>query len=80
MLFIKGFMAKIYFGNLSNAVTDEVLRNLFSENQLGVGDVTVKRGYAFVDCQNPEVAEKAVSLFNGEFTDLYNHYLIFIKF
>ena len=63
---------QIYAGNLSYAMKDESLKELFEQ----YGDVSsVKiiryrdsgrsKGYGFVDMINPEAAEKAIAELNG---------------
>jgi RNA recognition motif-containing protein len=44
-------MFRVYCGNLSPAVNEGTLRDLFEEHDIEVaGNILVKRNYAFVDC------------------------------
>ncbi|CAL8131474.1 unnamed protein product [Orchesella dallaii] len=60
---------KLYVGNVSNEVTEDGLREFFSDNGLD-SDVIVKvilrNGYAFVECRDPEIASVAVEKCNAK--------------
>lgn len=65
--------AKIHVGNLSDATTENDLRNLFSAYG-NVGEVNIprerpsgrSRGFAFVTMATPEEAQSAIQALNGK--------------
>ncbi|VDI18325.1 insulin-like growth factor 2 mRNA-binding protein 1 [Mytilus galloprovincialis] len=58
-------MFRVYCGNLSPAVNEETLRDLFEEHDIEIaGNVLVKRNYAFVDCPDQENVDKAIDKLN----------------
>ncbi|XP_054281583.1 insulin-like growth factor 2 mRNA-binding protein 3-A [Macrosteles quadrilineatus] len=59
-------MSKLYIGNLPADITENTIRQLFSENNLPSKSILIKRGgYAFVDCLDQCTADKAIDLLNG---------------
>ena len=58
-------MYRAYVGNLDCQVTEETLHSLFDERDLGPANVVVKRGYAFVDCPDQILLDKAIDELNG---------------
>lgn len=64
---------KLYVGNLSYAVTEEELRELFAQagNVTSVAvikdrDTGQSKGFAFVELSTQAEAQKAISRFNGQ--------------
>jgi len=58
--------AKLYVGNLNYAVTDEQLKELFSEyGEVKQANVIEGKGFGFVEMSSPEDAEKALKALNG---------------
>lgn len=62
-------MNKLYVGSLPQDANEGTLRELFQEH---VGfqpkNVLVKKGgYAFVECQDQQSAERAIGALNGKF-------------
>ncbi len=58
--------AKLYVGNLSYSVTDEQLKELFSEyGEVKQANVIEGKGFGFVEMSAPEDAEKARKALNG---------------
>ncbi|XP_052095924.1 insulin-like growth factor 2 mRNA-binding protein 2 isoform X4 [Mytilus californianus] len=58
-------MFRVYCGNLSPAVNEETLRDLFEEHDIEIaGNVLVKRNYAFVDCPDQVNVDKAIDKLN----------------
>lgn len=61
-------MFRVYCGNLSPAVNEETLRDLFEEHDIEIaGNVLVKRNYAFVDCPDQENVDKAIDKLNRKY-------------
>lgn len=61
-------MFRVYCGNLSPAVNEETLRDLFEEHGIEVaGNILVKRNYAFVDCPDQVNVDKAIDKLNREY-------------
>jgi len=60
-------MFRAYVGNLDSRVTEETLHSLFEEHDLGPSNVVLKRGYAFVDCPDQILLDKAIDELNGEY-------------
>ena len=61
-------MFRVYCGNLSPAVNEETLRDLFEEHSIEVaGNILVKRNYAFVDCPDQDNVDKAIDKLNREY-------------
>lgn len=58
-------MYRAYVGNLDSRVTEETLHSLFEEHDLGPSNVVLKRGYAFVDCPDQILLDKAIDELNG---------------
>ena len=64
--------AKLYVGNLSYAVTEQSLRELFMQAG-NVNSVALikepgtqrSKGFAFVEMGSPSEVQKAISMFNG---------------
>ncbi|ODM86717.1 Nuclear and cytoplasmic polyadenylated RNA-binding protein PUB1 [Orchesella cincta] len=60
---------KLYVGNVSNEVTEDGLREFFSENGLDedvIVKVILRNGYAFVECRDSEIATVAVEKCNAK--------------
>lgn len=58
-------MFRVYCGNLSPAVNEGTLRDLFEEHDIEVaGNILVKRNYAFVDCADQVNVDKAIDKLN----------------
>lgn len=61
--------SKLYVGNLSYSVTNEHLKELFSNHgEVKQINIIEGRGFGFVEMSSPEEAEKAKEALNG--TDL----------
>lgn len=60
-------MFKVYVGNLHPDVDEGTLRGLFEENGIAVGNILLKRSYAFVECPDQANADRAIDKFNGEY-------------
>lgn len=59
-------MSKLYIGNLPSDIDEGTLKQIFAENNLPCGSILIKRGgYAFVDCLNQSIADKAIDKLNG---------------
>ena len=57
---------KLYVGNLSYAVTDEQLKELFSQyGEVKQANVIEGKGFGFIEMTGPEEAEKALKALNG---------------
>ena len=59
-------MYRAYIGNLDSQITEATLTELFEEHNLGLSNVVVKRGYAFVDCPDQNLLDKAIDELNGK--------------
>jgi len=58
--------SKLYVGNLSYSVTNEQLKELFSNyGEVKEVNVIVGRGFGFVEMSSPSEAEKAKEALNG---------------
>lgn len=64
---------KLYVGNLLYEVTDDDLRELFSQagavstaNIVRYPDSGRSKGFGFVEMENPEDAQKAIDMLNGQ--------------
>jgi len=58
--------SKLYVGNLSYSVTNEKLKELFSQyGEVKEVNVIVGRGFGFVEMSSPSEAEKAKEALNG---------------
>ena len=58
--------SKLYVGNLTYSVTNEQLKELFSNyGEVKEVNVIVGRGFGFVEMSNPSEAEKAKEALNG---------------
>ena len=67
---------KLFVGNISFKMSEDDLKQLFSRsgNVLSVAiptdrDTGRKRGFAFVEMENPEAAQAAIEAFNGTTVD-----------
>lgn len=60
-------MFRVYVGNLDPQVEEGTLRGLFEEQGVVVGNILVKRNYAFVDCPDQANCDRAIDRLNGEF-------------
>ncbi|XP_029034583.1 insulin-like growth factor 2 mRNA-binding protein 1 [Osmia bicornis bicornis] len=59
-------MSKLYVGNLPSDCNEGALRQLFQDHNLSCTTILVKRGgYAFVDCTDQSVADRAIDKLNG---------------
>ncbi|XP_076233059.1 IGF-II mRNA-binding protein [Calliopsis andreniformis] len=59
-------MSKLYVGNLPSDCNESALRQLFQDHNLSCTTILVKRGgYAFVDCTDQSVADRAIDKLNG---------------
>ncbi|CAK9831364.1 Insulin-like growth factor 2 mRNA-binding protein 1 [Anthophora retusa] len=59
-------MSKLYVGNLPLDCNESALRQLFQDHNLSCTTILVKRGgYAFVDCIDQSVADRAIDKLNG---------------
>lgn len=65
--------SKLFVGNISFRMTEDDLRNLFSQSGkvLSVAiptdrDTGRKRGFAFVEMENQDEAQAAIDTFNGK--------------
>ncbi|XP_016844587.1 insulin-like growth factor 2 mRNA-binding protein 1 isoform X5 [Nasonia vitripennis] len=59
-------MSKLYVGNLPSDCNEATLRQLFQEHSLACTTILVKRGgYAFVDCCDQSIADRAIDKLNG---------------
>ena len=56
---------RVYVGNLKPNVDDGTLRNVFEEHGIVVGNVLVKRSFAFLDCPDQINVDKAIDRLNG---------------
>lgn len=56
---------RLYIGNLKPDCPEEVLRSLFAEHGVEVGDILVKRSYAFVDCPDQANVDLGIDKLNG---------------
>lgn len=64
-------MNKLYIGNLPTEADEEAVRQLFSEHNLAVAEVSVKRGgYAFVDFPDQSAADRAIDKLHGKLSSL----------
>jgi cold-inducible RNA-binding protein len=68
--------SKLFVGNISFKLTEDDLRELFSQSGKVVSvaiptdrDTGRKRGFAFVEMENQNEAEAAISQFNGKTVD-----------
>lgn len=66
--------SKLYIGNLSYSTTEDDLRNLFGQAGTVASVALIKdrdsgqsKGFAFVEMSNQAEAQKAISMFNGQF-------------
>ncbi|KAG7212182.1 hypothetical protein KM043_012522 [Ampulex compressa] len=60
-------MSKLYVGNLPSDCNESALRQLFQDNNLSCTTILVKRGgYAFVDCTDQSVADRAIDKLNDK--------------
>jgi RNA recognition motif-containing protein len=59
-------MYRLYLGNLATEVNEQTLESLFASEGLNASNILVKRGYAFVDCLDQAVFDKAIETFNGK--------------
>lgn len=67
-------MFRVYCGNLSPAVNEGTLRDLFEEHDIEVaGNILVKRNYAFVDCADQVNVDKAIDKLNRKLL-MYNSF------
>ncbi len=58
--------SKLYVGNLSYSVTNEQLKELFSQyGEVRQANVIEGKGFGFIEMTNPEDAEKARTALNG---------------
>lgn len=58
--------SKLYVGNLTYSVTNEQLKELFSNyGEVKEVNVIVGRGFGFVEMSSPSEAEKAKEALNG---------------
>ncbi len=58
--------SKLYVGNLTYSVTNEQLKELFSQyGEVKEVNVIVGRGFGFVEMSSPSEAEKAKEALNG---------------
>lgn len=58
---------RLYIGNISNEVTEEMLRDFFHDNGFkpeAIGKVILRNGYAFVDCLDSATATSAADKCN----------------
>ncbi len=60
-------MYRAYVGNLDSRVTEESLHSLFEEHGLNPNSILLRRGYAFVECPDQTVLDKAIDELNGKF-------------
>ncbi|XP_031827601.1 insulin-like growth factor 2 mRNA-binding protein 3-A [Nomia melanderi] len=59
-------MSKLYVGNLPSNCNERALRQLFQDHNLSCTTIMVKRGgYAFIDCTDQSVADRAIDKLNG---------------
>nr|XP_033331353.1 insulin-like growth factor 2 mRNA-binding protein 2 isoform X1 [Megalopta genalis] len=59
-------MSKLYVGNLPSDCNESALRQLFQDHNLSCTTILVKRGgYAFIDCADQSVADRAIDKLNG---------------
>ncbi|XP_076278955.1 IGF-II mRNA-binding protein isoform X2 [Lasioglossum baleicum] len=59
-------MSKLYVGNLPSDCNESALRQLFQDHNLSCTTILVKRGgYAFIDCIDQSVADRAIDKLNG---------------
>ncbi|XP_046983659.1 LOW QUALITY PROTEIN: insulin-like growth factor 2 mRNA-binding protein 1 [Schistocerca americana] len=59
-------MSKLYVGNLPADASEATLRQLFQDHNLTCSTILVKRGgYAFVECPDQSVADRAIDKLNG---------------
>ena len=56
---------RLYLGNLDKQVSEEDIKQLFSERDLAVDNVQLKAGYAFVDCQDQTTVDSAIDKLAG---------------
>jgi RNA recognition motif-containing protein len=66
--------SKLYVGNLSYSTTEDDLRNLFFQAGTVTSVALIKerdsgqsKGFAFVEMSNQSEAQKAISMFNGQY-------------
>ncbi len=58
--------SKLYVGNLTYSVTNEQLKELFSQyGEVKEVNVIIGRGFGFVEMSSPSEAEKAKEALNG---------------
>ena len=58
--------SKLYVGNLTYSVTNEQLKELFSNyGEVKEANVIIGRGFGFVEMSSPSEAEKAKEALNG---------------
>lgn len=59
-------MSKIYIGNLSQDITEEVLCEAFNSFSIELSNVVVNtKGFAFADCKDSDSCDKAIESLNG---------------
>uniref|UniRef100_A0A8C4X0F2 RRM domain-containing protein n=1 Tax=Eptatretus burgeri TaxID=7764 RepID=A0A8C4X0F2_EPTBU len=59
--------ARLYLGNLASQTTVADLETLFEQHSLPLRySPLVRKGFAFVDCQDNETALRALHLFSGK--------------
>ncbi|GFY78279.1 hypothetical protein TNIN_325491 [Trichonephila inaurata madagascariensis] len=60
--------AKLYIGNLPPTVDEDSLKELLKDKsgRLPISVLVKRGGYAFVECEDPATAERAIASLNGK--------------
>lgn len=58
---------RLYIGNLKPNCPEDILRSVFAEHGVEVGNILVKRSYAFVDCPDQANVDLGIDKLNGKY-------------
>lgn len=60
---------KLYIGNLPNDADETNVKQLFTEHNLAVSEISVRRGgFAFVDFPDQSTADRAIDKLHGKYS------------